>query len=371
MQTTYGLVLTGGGARGAYQAGALLAIAEICEDQGLKYPFGVLTGTSAGGINAAYLASYDGLFADAAHELGELWKGITFDQVFNSDFFSLSKTGFRLLLELISGALFKKKTIHSLLNTSPLLKLLQKKLNLEVIQKNIDKGWLKSVALTASNYSTGSTNIFFQGNIQTKDWDRARRSGRKTMITLDHVMASTAIPILFPPIQIGPHYFGDGSLRNTAPLSPAIKLGATKLLVIGVRKNDLSKTSITKGMPSIARILGSMLNSVLLDSIDSDYESLTRVNHALLDTKVDQSVYKPIHVHMLRPSVDIGHLSSKYAKNMPFALTHLVRGLGNQSDAADVISYLLFDPAYTTCLFDIGYKDVMDEKEEIQSFFRD
>lgn len=369
-----GLVLTGGGARGAYQAGVLSALGEIMRDNDIPNPFSIITGNSAGSINAAYMAANIDQFDMAANTIRSMWESIHTEQIFHVDSLSLFRIVSRWGFELISGKLSGKKKARGLLQTDPLYKLIQTHIPFEKIQKQIDAGNLHSLGITAVNYSTGTSKTFFQGHSEIQSWHRTRRRAESTQIQAEHVMASTALPILFPPVKIKDRYYGDGSLRNYTPLSPAIKLGASKLFVIAVRQpekdpHDLDVIKQAQTKPTLARVLGVVFNTVLLDAIDFDYERISRINHTLSGLS-DQAhtQLKPIDVLMVRPSEDLGQIAAEEFRAMPATLSHLIQGLGTNTEAADLISYLLFERAYATRLIRLGYKDAYYRKAEILSF---
>ncbi|NQY75325.1 MAG: patatin-like phospholipase family protein [Candidatus Margulisbacteria bacterium] len=365
-----GLVLTGGGARGAYQAGVIRAITEITDDMGIVNPFPVLTGTSAGAINATYLSSFAEDMTIASKRLVRLWTRISTKQVYRIDLLSMAGIGLRWLLELSSGGLSPKKKARALLNTEPLMELIQRGIKFQKIQENIDKGYIHSLALTAVNYSSGNSRTFFQGGAGVEPWERLRRKGLAANITPEHIMASTAIPMLFPPIKLDGQYYGDGSLRNYTPLSPAIKLGAQKLIVVGVRRKENKLMEHMDMSPTPARILGVLLNSVLLDAIDYDYERLTRINHTLKFVhETAETPLKKVDVLMIRPSQDLGIIASEEAEHMPKTILHFIHGLGTSQEASDLISYLLFEPSYTGRLIELGQKDAMEKETDIRAFF--
>lgn len=366
-----GLVLTGGGARGAYQAGVLQGIAHITEEMGIARPFSIITGNSAGALNAVYMAAYADRLRRASTRLRRMWDGLTTDQIFRVDPFSMTKMGLRWIWELTTGGLEDEKRVRSLLDTAPLRHLITARLPVDRIWQNISNHSLEALAITAVNYSSGTSRTFFQSIHSHDAWKRVRRDSERTTITVEHIMASTAMPLLFPPVKIGEHYYGDGSLRNYTPLSPAIRLGADKLLVIGVRRKDTGPKEIPVKLPSLARILSVILNFVLLDAIDLDHDTLTKLNDTLLriPNPVDTTV-KPIGICMIRPTQDIGNIAAAAAPHMPKILRHLVRGLGTDDEASDLISYLLFEPAFTQKLTQLGYNDAMQHyKKDIQAFF--
>ena len=366
-----GLVLTGGGARGAYQAGVMQGIAQIADDMGIASPFSIITGNSAGALNAAYMAAYSDRLRRASTRLRRMWDTLSTEQIFHVDAFSMTKLGLRWIWELTTGGLDQEKKVRALLDTSPLRHLIKERLPIDRIWQNMCNHSLDALAITAVNYSTGGSRTFFQSIDMQDEWHRSRRDSERTQLTADHIMASTAIPLLFPPVKIGDHYYGDGSLRNYTPMSPAIKLGADKLLVIGVRRKDHDLKNTPMKAPSLARILSVILNFVLLDAIDLDHESLTKLNNTLMAIPNPiQSDVKPIGVCMIRPTQDIGNIAAEEAHHMPKVLRHLVRGLGSNEEASDLISYLLFEPPFTKRLTQLGYDDAINHyQQDIRAFF--
>ena len=366
----HGLVLTGGGARGAYQVGVLLAVSEIIKKHDIHSPFPVITGCSAGAINAMYMASRAHQFHMGVKVLKKFWENISVDHIYKSDVGSLARMGLRLLFELTTGSLKKKKESRSLLDTTPLRYLIQRTIHFDQIQKNIDNGTLRGIALSALNYSTGNSRSFYQGASGIAPWERVRRRGVPAMMTVDHLMASAAIPLVFPPVKIGGHYYGDGSLRNYTPLSPAIKLGAKKLMVIGVRMKEPEVKQTDPTLPTLGRVMSVVLNSVLLDAIDLDHENIQRINSTLADNpSVSPDRYSPIDLVMFRPSQDIGKIALEEIHHLPANILHLLKGLGSEKEAADLSSFLLFQPTYTKRLIELGYKDTIGRSDEIEHFF--
>ncbi len=370
---TIGIVLSGGGARGAYQVGVLSAIAEICHDLRLENPFKIYTGVSAGAINAAFLASGAGDFIQTTKRLVDLWSQIDSDQVFYTDAINLGKTGFKWLEEISWGALSGTPPGRSLLDTAPLRQLLVKSLDFENIKTNLESGKLRGVAVTAMDYGSSNGVTFVQGNEEIKMWSKARRRAEKAKLTTDHIMASSAIPLLFPPIAIKDSYFGDGCIRNQSPCGPAIYMGAEKLIVIGVRmqlSNDahVLRPAPTKA-PSVARVINVLLNAVMLDGIEIDIERLEYVNKLasqLEALNLGVQTTKSIEYAWVSPTVDIGEIAREKSSHLPRIIRYMLKGLGSLEDAREIVSYLLFDPSFCTQLIEIGFEDGMRQKEQIK-----
>ena len=371
-----GLVLSGGGARGAYQVGVINAIAEICEDLKIENPFVVYTGVSAGAINASFLAASAEEFCEAARSLAKLWSGLTTDQIFRTDAMSLGKVGFKWLEEFSLGSRKGAAPLGALLDTAPLHELLKKNLKLDQIQKNIEAGKLRAVAITGMDYQTMFGITFFEGNKETKPWNRARRHGEKTKLQTEHIMASSAIPMLFPPIEVDKRFFGDGCIRNQSPCGPAIYLGAEKLLVIGVRSRpevfeSQPAPEIKEKSPSIARVLNVLLNAVMLDGIEVDIERLESANRIvdLVDkSKHGKAGLKKVEYCWVAPSVDIAAIAQKKSSRLPRIIRYMMKTLGSIEEAREIVSYLLFEPEFCTHLIEIGFEDGMNQKEEIKKF---
>lgn len=363
-----GLVLTGGGARAAYQAGSLAAIYEIASSIGIENPFQILTGTSAGAINVCYLAAHADLRSEAVQHLVSVWRNLHSNMIFKSDTLSLLRIVSGTLLSLASGRkIGTSRNNPSLLDNRPLRELIEREIPVHKIQENINKQLVHSVAIDGVNYANSKIYTFFQSMTNIANWVRANHQSERTVILTDHIMASLGIPIIFPSVRIGNDYYGDGSLRNYKPFSPAIKLGADKLMVIAVRGPRQNKESQT--MPSLGRVAGLALNSVLLDATDIDFERLTRINDSVHFFKPDaQTRLKNIDIFMIRPSVDIGQLAATCEPELPWFVRYLLRGLGDPKESADLISYLLFESNFTSKLVDLGYKDAMAQEAAIRNF---
>lgn len=368
-----GLVLSGGGARGAYQSGVMKAITEIAASGAPSLPISIITGISAGAINTAFMAATWNDPVKSCKDLADTWSRLTTDQIFRTDIVSLGHIGARWLADTALGGLRKRKKAHSLLDTQPLRELLQANVPTERIQEQINKGHLEATAITAMDYDTANSVTWVQGRDGIKLWDRNRRESRHEKISVEHVMASSAIPLFFPSVKVGDTFFGDGCLRNTAPLSPAIHLGADKLIVVSVRRPDHLAPPAPKqqGEPSIARVLGVMMNAVLLDAIEVDMERMSRVNNTLKSVPphlLKEMSLRPVEYLWIRPSEDIGQLAAGKYDKLPNIMRYLIGGLGGSGESSELTSYLLFDPEYCGKLIELGYQDAMNSKEEIKRF---
>ncbi len=375
------LVLSGGGARAAYQAGFLRGLAEIVDD---PMPFTILTGTSAGAINCAHLASHltDG-FQSATADLWKLWENLQPNMVFRTGTFSLSGLALKWIAKLTFGGVGRTQRINFLLDTSPLRDLLAKHVDFERIRKDIASGAIGGLAFTATNYQTGTAVCFINSaNPVAEEWFRTDRIGIRTIHTLEHVMASSAIPIFFPPQPIDGFFFGDGCIRQTTPLSPPIHLGADRIFTIGIRALRSVEKTIEINRPrandkiELAEIGGTLLNAVFLDSIEKDAERLERINRTLSliseERRKEQSnELRPIPFQLHRPSADLGLLARDIPFLFPPALRHMMKGLGSgaKESGSDLISYLAFDGRYTQRLLELGRKDALDAREKILKFF--
>lgn len=367
-----GLVLSGGGARGAYQIGALKAIVEITSDMGVQNPFSVFTGSSVGSINTAYLAANAGNFKGAVRRLGQMWGGLESNEVYDTDLRAILKIGSGLMLDILTGGLLGRHRNNHLLNTTPLRQLIARWLPIGNLEENIKKGTLHGIAVKALDYSTGMNTTFFQGHSSILPWMRAQCLAERTHITVDHVMASAAIPIVFPPVKVGDRYYGDGSVRNYTPLSPAIKMGAKRLLVISAKRQNIASESPHLDDPSIARIASILLNSLLLDNIDIDVERLTRINHTIQYLSPEsKSTLKPVQICLLQPSQDLSKVAMEYTKYLPRVTRFLLQGWGSKKDASDVISNLLFEGPYIQRIIELGYDDTMQRRHDIEVFFQE
>ncbi len=369
-----GLILAGGGARAAYQVGVLKAIARMRGPNSTN-PFPVLCGTSAGAINATALAIYSPDFNDAVTRLLKVWGRFTVDQVFFADTLGLSKSALKMGAALLSSR-YGSRHPAAFFNRRPLKQLLNRYLPCDRIQAAIDGGHLHALSVTASGYTSGQSVTFYQSAEQIVPWDRAIRVGCPAEITIEHLMASSAIPFFFEAVKINREYFGDGSMRQVAPISPALHLGANRVMVIGVRgaREDEKAREKTVGYPSVAQVAGHALNSIFLDSMDVDLERLERINRTLelIPRKYmeDGTVkLQPVEALVISPSREISKIAAAHAHRLPRALRFFLHGIGAMNrDGTELLSYLLFDQAYCRELIALGYADTIRRRDEIIEF---
>jgi len=363
------LVLSGGGARAAYQAGVVSAIAERVP----KLTVPILTGVSAGAINTMALATHPGGFAESAAALRTEWSQLTIDQVYRVRVENIWGSAFRWLGRRLRGRA-RETVVRGLFDMSPLSGFLSGRRDLANIDAKIGGGELRSVALSATSYGTGETITFVQGADGVAMWQRSQRRAVRQSLTWEHVLASAAIPLLFPAIEIGDTFYGDGSVRQAAPLAPAIHLGAARILAIGMRPVWARRhVSADAGeYPSTAQILGILFHAIFLDALDGDAERMERVNRTLARLPAGTAVpdgLRPVELLVLRPSRDLGVMARPHWNRLPPVMQRLVRSIGGKREgSADFLSYLLFDPAYTVPLMELGYEDAMAEWDAIERF---
>ncbi|TDR70629.1 patatin-like phospholipase family protein [Paludibacterium purpuratum] len=369
-QAKVGLVLAGGGARAAYQAGVLLAISHILPDP-RKNPFPVICGTSAGAINATGLACAAEDFRVAAGHLAQLWRQIRIADVYQSDMLYFLKTFLHFGVSIASAGRIWPNP-KSFLDNAPLRDYLARVVTFSGIDRAIDAGALHALALTASCFNSGQSVTFFDGAPEVGEWTRQMRIGVREKIGLDHLMASSALPLIFPAARVGDRFFCDGAVRQMAPLSPALHLGAQKLFVVGLASHRSSVRD--GGYPSPAQVFGHLLNSIFADSMASDMERLIRVNHtvSLLGGHGDlaaQTPLKRVEVFLLNPSASLEDIARKHVHLFPPVLRFILHGTGaTRRRGLSLATYLLFEPGYCRDLISLGYKDALKQKAEILNF---
>lgn len=369
------LVLGGGGARGAYQAGVLRGIARRCPD--LRFP--IKTGISAGAVNTIHLASHPGTLGAAANDLVKLWLGLTPEHVFRIGTAPLLWNVFRWAARLASGGIGSgREPMRGMMDTQPLREFLTQSLNpgpggaIEGIERNIESGRLNAVALSATSYTTGQSMTWVQARNPAL-WQRPQRRSAAAHLTVEHVMASSALPMVFPSVRVGAEWYGDGGIRLTAPLSPAIHLGASRILNISTRKQRTTAEAgapQTAGYPPPAQVLGALYNAIFLDLIEEDIVRAQAVNRLLDALPEDRrNGLRVVDVMVIRPSRDLGRLASEFEARLPAIIKYLTRGLGTKETASpDLLSLILFQEDYLGRLIEIGEEDGWNHAEGLQAF---
>ncbi len=363
------LVLPGGGARSAYQVGVLKAVAGWCPP-GMPVPFDILCGTSAGAINAAVLAARAGDVQRAAADLAEVWAGFHVEQVFRTGTVDMIRSGLHLLLALVSGG-FLLPLPRALFNNLPLRALLERSVDFAALGREIAAGRPDSVAITATSVTTGDTVTFVQSSRPFRSWDRAGRSGVATALTIEHLMASSAIPLLFPTVPMNGQHFGDGAMRQATPLAPALHLGADRVLVIGTRPPDREPPAQDAPEPNLADHFGFMLDSLFMEGLQSDLERLARVNSLLAQFPAGSEPFGLRHVEtlLMLPRRDPGHIALAHRMAMPGTLRVFLRILGSTgARGGKLLSFLLFESRYTRELIRLGERDAEARRAEIGAF---
>jgi len=363
------IVLGGGGARAAYQVGALRAIAQL-QTRGAPLPFPIVCGTSAGAINAATIAMHADDFRRGVARLARWWRRIGASHVYRSDFGSLSRHSAQFLAAVLTGA-HAPEGVASVLDNTPLSDLLRDEFDWTRIDDRVRDGSLRALAINATSYSTGNSVSFFQGAPDITGWRRMRRSGQRAQLSHDHLLASTAIPFLFPAARIESDWYMDGSVRQIAPLSAALNLGARRLLVIAVGQFN-GQQGGAAAYPSFAQAAGHALSTIFLDNVAADVERTMQVNRVLELVPPEQASRLPVgHVDLLvlAPSRDIGAMALQYVDRLPGPVRTLLRAFGSTAGTgANLTSYLMFDRSFCRALMALGYGDTMARRDDVVAF---
>ncbi len=365
---TLGLVLTGGGARSAYQVGVLKALVEMLPRA--RNPFEVIVGTSAGAVAAGVLASEAHHWRRAVAGLESVWANFHVAQVFHSDRIHMLRGGLHWLISLVSSGVVLSPP-KALLDNDPLWDLLKTSIDWAGVRTSIRRGHLRALALCATSYVSGQSVAFFDGVEEIPEWTRAQRIGRRTKLTLDHLMASAAIPMLFPPIPLNNEYFGDGAMRQLNPLSPAVHLGADRMLIVGVRARRAAGVAVPRQPvlpPTPGQIFGYMLDTLFTDQVFGDLEQLERINQLVLAAPQAAPGLRCVETLMLAPSVDPREIAARTSLRCRPACA-LLRVMGAKDvSAASSRAISCSSVAIPANSLNLGYKDAMDTEDALLAF---
>lgn len=369
-----GIVLTGGGARAAYQVGVLRAIADLVP-RDVANPFPIICGTSAGAVNAVALAADASNYRRAVLRLQAVWKNFRPEHVYRADLPGVLKNSTRWMIAAATGGRGREPV--ALLDNAPLRELLTQRIEYAAIQRAIEAGHLDALALTCSGYSSGQSVTFYQGAQGVRPWRRARRIGVPTAIGIEHLLASSALPFIFPAVHINREYFGDGSMRQIAPVSPALHLGADRVLVVSVGRQQNATTMDrpqSEGYPTLAQIAGHAMNSIFLDSLEADLERLQRINRTLSLLPADamesgRTSLRHVDFMVISPSEELDKIALRHIDELPRTVRALFRSVGaTQRGGSTLLSYLLFGRRYCRELIALGYRDTMAKRDNLRGF---
>lgn len=372
------LILSGGGARAAYQVGVLEALAEIIPDS-IENPFPIICGTSAGAINAMALAAHQGNFKSSVKALAYMWQNLEVGHVYKHKWLDIGKGLGYLGLSLFNQGVGRTRPL-SMLDNSPLWSLLGSTIKFENLEQSISSGKLRAVSVSAMGYTSGHSVSFFQGHPELEGWNRYRRGGVATHLRLEHLIASSAIPTIFPAVRINREYFGDGALRQLAPISPALHLGAEALFVVGVSGNrkasKANRRVPLRHSPSMGQIIGHLFNSAFVDALDSDIEHLERMNQLLRlipeEKRLEAGILlRPVDNMVISPTAPLDVIAGRNVRYLPDSLRFFLRAIGATASGggATAASYLLFANEFITELMTLGREDTYAEADNIHQFF--
>lgn len=363
------LLLGGGGARAAYQVGVLKALAELVPE-GCPNPFPIICGTSAGSINTVAMASNANNFHQGVERITQVWSNFKLEHVFYADAKNLARRISRWAWCNLGPGNWRNGP-SSLLDNTPLRHLLTQHVDFDRIDKAISEGHLRGYCITACSYTSGESKTFFDGAEEISSWQRNRREGIRCKLSIDHLMASSAIPVIFPSVKLNDEHFGDGSMRQSSPISPAIHLGADKVLIVGLRINEDKETpDPPEHRPSLGQISGYVLDTLFLNSLQSDLERMDRTNKVLQDHPDDTpQQLKQIDYRLVAPSEDIADIAQAHYDSLPKSFRMALKLLGmGKSNSRRLVSYLMFDGTFCQRLIELGYKDAMQQRDSLTDF---
>ncbi|MCE2029193.1 patatin-like phospholipase family protein [Sessilibacter corallicola] len=373
------LVLSGGGARAAYQVGVLRAVSEIAGSSSQPH-FPIICGTSAGAINALALACHAGNFQRSVSDLYTIWNNLSVEKVIQSGWIDMAKGVRRVAGSFLTQGISDSNPI-ALFDNSPLRSLIQSHINFSNLNRAIKANRLEAVSITAMAYGSGESISFFQGRSEISKWRKFHQVGVPTELNADHLLASSAIPGIFPTVNIEGVYYGDGAIRQLSPLNTALHLGASKIFVVGVSNNrnpaQWGKRPIVRHSPSVGQMVGHLLNSAFIDSMDSDLGHLEHINELVSlipeDIRLKHARAKVIETASISPSKELDRIAGRHVRYLPNSMKFFLRSSGATAKAggAALASYVLFSHKYCRALMELGYKDAMWEKQKIESFFED